>query len=173
MEHRLCKTSDTEAVREFFLTNEEHFGRWEPTREPDHHSLEKWSSRIEECVRDQEEGVGAFFISVDEDTGKVVAMCNINNVIREAFQGCYMGFGVSKNYEGTGCMYELCLAAIEHAFTNMKLHRIMANHMPANKRSAKLLHRLGFEKEGYGKSYLKINSKWEDHMMTALINPEE
>lgn len=173
MEHRLCRTANTEAVREFFLANEAHFGPWEPKREADHHSLEKWRSRIEECARGQEEGTGAFFISVDEQSGQVVAMCNINNVIREAFQGCYMGFGVSKTHEGTGCMYELCLATIEHAFKTMKLHRIMANHMPANERSAKLLKRLGFEKEGYGKRYLKINGKWEDHVMTALINPYE
>jgi ribosomal-protein-alanine N-acetyltransferase len=30
---------------------------------------------------------------------------------------------------------------------------------------------LGFEKEGYAKSYLKIAGHWQDHILTALVNP--
>ena len=44
----------------------------------------------------------------------------------------------------------------------------MANYMPINFRSAKLLHRLGFTVEGYAKNYLLINNRWEDHVLTAL-----
>ena len=47
----------------------------------------------------------------------------------------------------------------------------MATYTVANKRSAALLEQLGFEKEGYAKSYLNIAGVWEDHILTALINP--
>jgi ribosomal-protein-alanine N-acetyltransferase len=46
----------------------------------------------------------------------------------------------------------------------------MANYMPANERSGKLLSRLGFEREGLAKRYLYINGRWEDHVLTALLN---
>ena len=29
-----------------------------------------------------------------------------------------------------------------------------------------------FEKEGYAKSYLKINGVWRDHILTALVNTD-
>jgi ribosomal-protein-alanine N-acetyltransferase len=44
----------------------------------------------------------------------------------------------------------------------------MANYMPINTRSAKLLNRLGFKIEGYAEKYLLINGQWEDHILTAL-----
>jgi ribosomal-protein-alanine N-acetyltransferase len=48
----------------------------------------------------------------------------------------------------------------------------MATYMTTNQRSAVLLERLGFEKEGYAKSYLNIAGTWEDHVLTALVNPQ-
>ncbi|MGN7512099.1 hypothetical protein [Aeromonas salmonicida] len=36
--------------------------------------------------------------------------------------------------------------------------------------SAALLERLGFEREGYARDYLMINGRWEDHILTALLN---
>ena len=34
-----------------------------------------------------------------------------------------------------------------------------------------LLERLGFEREGFAREYLMINGRWEDHILTSLINP--
>jgi ribosomal-protein-alanine N-acetyltransferase len=56
-------------------------------------------------------------------------------------------------------------------FNQLQLHRVMATYMTANQRSAALLKRLGFEKEGYAKSYMNISGTWEDHILTALVNP--
>jgi len=33
------------------------------------------------------------------------------------------------------------------------------------------LEKLGFEKEGFARRYLCINGKWEDHILTSLVNP--
>jgi ribosomal-protein-alanine N-acetyltransferase len=57
-------------------------------------------------------------------------------------------------------------------FGLMGLHRIMANHMPSNLRSAKLLQSLGFEREGVARSYLQIAGQWEDMVLNALVNPK-
>jgi ribosomal-protein-alanine N-acetyltransferase len=43
--------------------------------------------------------------------------------------------------------------------------------MPANTRSAALLQRLGFEREGFARSYLRINGRWEDMVLNSLVNP--
>lgn len=74
---------------------------------------------------------------------------------------------------GKGLMHEALVAAISHVFEVHKLHRIMANYQPNNQRSEKLLCRLGFEREGLAKRYLKINGLWADHVLSSLINPAE
>ncbi len=65
---------------------------------------------------------------------------------------------------------EVLESAIDYVFTEVGLHRIMAAYVPKNERSARLLMRLGFEREGYAKRYLKIAGRWEDHILTARIS---
>ncbi|MGF6700538.1 RimJ/RimL family protein N-acetyltransferase [Paraburkholderia sp. MM5496-R1] len=47
--------------------------------------------------------------------------------------------------------------AIDHVFSTLQLHRVMANYRPDNLRSARLLERLGFENEGLARAYPKID----------------
>jgi ribosomal-protein-alanine N-acetyltransferase len=67
-------------------------------------------------------------------------------------------------------MYEALTAAIKYGFEELNLHRVMANYMPTNERSGKLLGRLGFTVEGYARNYLRLAGDWKDHILTALIN---
>jgi ribosomal-protein-alanine N-acetyltransferase len=46
----------------------------------------------------------------------------------------------------------------------------MANHVPRNERSARLLERLGFEREGFAKAYLHLDGRWQDHVLTSLTS---
>jgi ribosomal-protein-alanine N-acetyltransferase len=59
---------------------------------------------------------------------------------------------------------------VEHAFEALGLHRVMANYLPENTRSARLLQRLGFETEGVARRYLLIAGEWRDHVLTARVN---
>ena len=51
-------------------------------------------------------------------------------------------------HEGQGLMAEALRATNAFMFDSLHLHRIMANYRPENARSARLLERLGFVKEG-------------------------
>ena len=82
-----------------------------------------------------------------------------------------MGFAVAESFQGKGIMKKLCLHALEYAFNELELNRVMANYMPTNTRSGALLDSLGFKEEGFAKKYLKINGRWEDHVLTSLVNP--
>ena len=55
-------------------------------------------------------------------------------------------------------------------FNEMNLHRIEANIMPKNKRSIRVVEKLGFCNEGLSRNYLKICGKWEDHIHMVLLN---
>jgi len=67
-------------------------------------------------------------------------------------------------------MAEALSSAIRYCFDEMNLHRIMANYMPTNVRSAALLRKLGFAPEGYARDYLFLAGEWQDHVLTALTN---
>jgi Acetyltransferases, including N-acetylases of ribosomal proteins len=67
-------------------------------------------------------------------------------------------------------MAEALQSVLGFAFGSLELHRVMANHVPGNERSARLLERLGFEREGYAKAYLHLDGRWQDHVLTALTN---
>ena len=60
--------------------------------------------------------------------------------------------------------------AISYVFNVKNIHRIMANYLPENKASAKVLNKLGFIVEGRAKNYLRINGIWRDHILTSLTN---
>jgi [ribosomal protein S5]-alanine N-acetyltransferase len=156
----------------YFAVNEEHLKKWNPRVPKTHHSIDSWRRRLLERELEFDSGLSAHFIGTDEAESHVIGGCSLSNIVRGVFQACHMGYSIAQRYEGQGYMKKIVSHAVNFAFNDMKLHRIMANHMPENEKSAALLKRLGFEREGYAKDYLLINGQWEDHVLNALINPE-
>ena len=168
MEIRLVKKEDAEAFNLYYSENVGHFKPWEPERAEGYDSVESWQERVIEYVLQQENHQAAYFIAIDN--GKIVGHCNLSQIVFGPFQACYMGYGVAKSAEGKGIAFGLCEHVIAYAFEELRLHRIMANYIPSNARSARLLSRLGFVKEGLAKDYLKIDGRWQDHVLTSLTN---
>jgi ribosomal-protein-alanine N-acetyltransferase len=65
-------------------------------------------------------------------------------------------------------MTEGVRAVLGRVFGDLGLHRVEANIQPANLRSIALVRRLGFEKEGFSRRYLKVDGDWRDHERWAL-----
>jgi [ribosomal protein S5]-alanine N-acetyltransferase len=167
---RLSSADDAGLLADYYRANAGHFGRWDPIRPQDYYDEATIRQRYVDYEQQHLHGTAAYFIGVRD--GHVIAHCSLTNIIYGPFRAGFIGYGVSQALEGTGCMRQLCQAVIEHAFEVLELNRVMANYMPANKRSGFLLQKLGFTEEGYAKKYLKINGRWEDHILTALVNPQ-
>ena len=91
--------------------------------------------------------------------------------MRGPFQAGNVGYSIALEYQGQGVMCSLLMHVVEYAFTELGLNRVMANYMPRNERSQRLLDRVGFAKEGLARNYLCINGVWEDHVLTSILNP--
>src|SRR5206468_11042647 len=102
----------------------------------------------------------------------IVGNLNLTQVHRGAFQSCVLGYNLAADHQGRGYMTEAVGAAVDFAFRSWNLHRVAANYMPRNSRSAAVLERCGFKIEGHAPSYLLIDGRWEDHVLTAIINPD-
>lgn len=112
-----------------------------------------------------------FLIFLQESPeGEIIGLCNFSQIFRGPFQACYLGYQIDTACEGKGFMSEAVKRAIQYMFEEQNIHRIMANYMPSNTRSARLLQKLGFTIEGEAKKYLLINGQWEDHILTSLMN---
>jgi len=155
-------------LADFYARNSKRFSHWQPRVSADHHSEDSWRRRLLERERDFQEGRAAHFIGLEDN--RVVGSCSLTNIVYSPGFYCYMGYCVDADHEGKGMMIRIVSHAIDYAFNNLRLNRISANYMPRNARSARLLQKLGFEKEGYARRYLHINGRWEDHILTALLN---
>jgi len=172
---RLLEPEEGGLLITYLDENREHLAPWEPTRTEKYYSTDFCELEIKKNQAGFFQGhslkLAAFFKELPE--GPVVGVCNFTNIIRGVFQACFLGYSIHHKYEGKGLMYEALEAGIDFVFEKLKLHRIQANYMPHNERSAKLLQKLGFQREGYAKDYLKIAGNWEDHILTAKINEKE
>lgn len=156
------------AMLAYHWRNNEHFAPWDP-RGPEFFSLLYWQARLRQRQRDWAEGRGAAFLLIYQE--QLIGTISLSNIVRAMFQACFLGYGLDKDYQGQGLMQEALQSVIAFAFDELKLHRIQANYQPENARSAALLQRLGFVREGLAKDYLFINNAWRDHVLTSLVNP--
>lgn len=167
----LLQPDNAHLLLKYQLANRNHLARWEPARDDNFFTAESTLARSEKSYKAFLDGTALNFIAVERTSQEMVAGCNFTNIVRGPLMGCNMGYSVARELEGLGLMQEIARAGIGYVFDVVGLHRIMANHMPSNERSEKLLRKLGFEREGYAKAYLKIAEKWEDMVLNSLINP--
>ncbi|HTD02580.1 GNAT family N-acetyltransferase [Undibacterium sp.] len=168
---RVLSPQDAEILQAYLLENRLHLAQWEPLRDEQYFSLEQCRQRLAASYQNMEAG-GALHLAVFiSGSTEMIGTCHFSNIVRGVFQACHLGYAIAAKHEGRGYMREAVQAGIAHMFVQAGLHRIMANHVPDNMRSASLLQKLGFEHEGYARAYLKIHGRWQDHVLNALINP--
>jgi len=150
--------------------NKKHLSQWEPSREQGHFSPSNTEQRVNNSFNKFQQGTELTLVAFHhKEKTKIIGQCSFSNIIYGAFRACNLGYSICEQEQGKGLMFELLHASIEYMFDELKLHRVMANYMPSNTRSEQLLNRLGFQKEGYAKSYLEIAGVWQDHVLTSKI----
>ena len=156
---------------DFYRRNRAHLAPWEPLRDEQFYTPSYWHARLQDSYSQFFNGTGVNLVALDPAGERVIATCNFTNILMGAFKACHLGYAIDQAHQGQGLMQEIVEAGIDYLFREHGLHRIMAGYMPSNLRSGALLERLGFEREGYAKDYLMINGRWEDHILTARLNP--
>ena len=166
---RLLEPADAPKLLQYRRENREHLAPWEPSREADYYTLEQCRSAAIDACEGAERDRGYPLLLLDADEQVIRGSMTLSNVVRGPFQACLLGYGIGARWQGRGLMHEALEGTLAWAFGALDLHRVMANYLPRNERSARLLARLGFEREGYARAYLKIAGQWEDHVLTAKI----
>lgn len=162
-----------ELVLEYYKRNEAFFRPWLPAYVPNFFSVEfhrQWLKQDAQQIKTSEKIKLFIFERDDKKLEHIVGDITFSNIVRGVLQSCYVGYKIDEHNNGKGFMSEALSHAVQQVFDDMRLHRIEANIMLHNIASQRVVEKLGFQREGISKDYLKINGTWEDHYRYALIN---
>jgi len=169
---RHAQPGSEERTQAFFERNREHFSRWDPPVPPDFYTVPFWHRGLARALEDfyADRSVRFDLVEAKAPDGPLIGRIAFSQIFRGPFQSCMLGYQIDCEHEGRGLMFEGLAAAIAYMFETRGLHRVQANYLEENERSARLLARLGFVREGLAKEYLFIGGRWRDHVMTARRN---
>jgi len=169
---RLAEPSDVPQLVAYRRENAGHLEPFEPTPSPELITEAWWERQVEADRREFEAGQRVrLYLFGPGRPASVLGLVAFSNIIRGPFQSCFLGFALAEREQGKGLMTEAVRLGIDYMFREEHLHRISANYLPHNTRSAAVLKRLGFEGDGYARDYLQIDGRWQDHILTSLVNP--
>lgn len=138
---------------------------WEPAWHVDELSRFAYRLRLRHQQSLAAEGAGYAFFVFARGTETLVGGITLSNVRRGVAECAALGYWIGWPFARQGYMTSAVTALKSYAFAELALHRVEAACLPSNAASIRLLQRTGFEREGFAKSYLKINGRWEDHIL--------
>jgi ribosomal-protein-alanine N-acetyltransferase len=142
---------------------------WEPEWPKDALSRTFFDGMLRRHLREWREGTGYGFFIFMRDGKTLIGGIGLNDVRRGIAQKATLGYWIGEPYAKQGYMNEAAGLVCDFAFRALKLNRVEAGCLPANEPSKRLLKRLGFNEEGYAKSYLRIDGEWQDHMLWGKV----
>jgi ribosomal-protein-alanine N-acetyltransferase len=168
----LPQREHAEGLVNFLEHNREHLRPWSPPEAPGLRTLVGARRRIESMHAEYRAGASVRFwlFSKEAPAERLLGSASLSNIVLGAFRACHLGYQLDRDHEGRGLMHEALTAVLRYAFDDLRLHRVMANYLPTNERSGRVLRRLGFVVEGYARDYLFIDGQFRDHVLTALTN---
>jgi ribosomal-protein-alanine N-acetyltransferase len=167
---------DYAAWAELRALSRQHLTPWEPQWARDELTRSSFRRRLRLAQREVRDDLGyAYFIFAPSASGgplTLVGGLNISNVRRGVAQSASLGYWIGAPYAGCGLMTDAVRAATHFAFASLRLNRLEAACLPSNVASARVLAKAGFKLEGRARQYLKIDGRWQDHDLYALLRDD-
>lgn len=168
---KILDKSYAKLVLDYYLRNKTFLDEWEPLRNEEFYKIEYHEKQLESDLFSIEKGNSfRIWIFKKNDDSRIIGSVGFSNIVQGAFLSCHLGYKLDKDELNKGFITEAIKKGIDIIFNEYKLHRIEANIMPKNKRSLRVVEKLGFYNEGLAYKYLRINGVWEDHIHMVIIN---
>ena len=119
------------------------------------------------CIKRQPKGG---FAAVLKETGKVIGYVLFKAIDEpEVYE---IGWIFNKSYWRKGYAFEICAELTRYGFEDMKLHKICAEAIDADK-SVPLMKKLGMTEEGVQRKHTKSNDgEWRDLHWYAILEED-
>lgn len=164
---KILDSSHASLVLDYYRRNRVFLAEWESLKPIDFYTLAYQAEELEyelACIEQETRFRLWIFKKGVED--RTIGCFGFSNIVRGAFLSCFLGYKLDEAEINNGYMTEAVQKGIEIIFNQFNLHRIEANIMPKNKRSLRVVEKLGFYNEGVAYKYWK----WEDHIHNILLN---
>ncbi len=145
---------------------------WEPTWPHDALGRHAFRRRLRAYNQEWRQGTGFSFLVHRLSDNALMGGVTLSNVRRGVAQAASMGYWIGERFARQGFMTEAVSAVVEFAFEELALHRVEAACLPHNDASRSLLLKVGFRQEGYARQYLRINGKWQDHLLFEMLRDD-
>ncbi len=168
---KILDKSHAQLVSDYYLRNKSFLEEWESVKSEGFYTKQYQEEQLDYELSDiVNKRSFRLWVFKKENGNRIIGSVGFNNIVWGAFLSCHLGYKLDKDEINKGYMTEAIQKGIEIMFNEFGLHRIEANIMPKNKRSLRVVEKLGFYNEGLAYKYLKINGKWEDHIHMVLLN---
>jgi len=169
VELRVPEMADYESWAALRLESRAFLVPWEPAWPQDDLTRTAFRSRVKRYMRDVEsDSAYPFFVYRAQDD-RFIGAITLSNVRRGVAQAGSVGYWTGSPYIRQGYMTAAMSALMPFAYGHLHLHRVEAACLPVNLASIRLLTKCGFRQEGLARRYLKINGRWEDHLLFARL----
>lgn len=134
----------------------------------------RWTamSQAEEAVAkalgDYRSGDALRFAVERLDSGEMIGNVSLFEFFPQS-RRCEIGYAIASAHWGQGFATEAVRAALEYAFHELAVNRVEADVDPRNGASARVLERLGFQKEGYMPERWIVNGETADTVYYGLL----
>ncbi|MGO4256841.1 GNAT family N-acetyltransferase [Marmoricola sp. RAF53] len=167
---RLVTVDDAAEIAELYRTNEEFLRPWDPAREPVFFTEAEQRRLIEVALEGHERGTARPLAIVAED-GTIAGRLFMNAITYGALRSTTLGYWLGEKFTGQGLASAAVAEAVGIAFDELELHRVEAGTLLHNVSSQAVLRRNGFTPYGVVPKFLKIEGRWQDHLLFHRLNP--
>jgi ribosomal-protein-alanine N-acetyltransferase len=116
-------------------------------------------------------GLGLQFVVASKSSGAAIGTCLLFR-LEEASARAELGYVLGRAHWGQGLMQEALAALLGSAFGPMGLRRLEAEVDPRNRRSVRVLQRLGFKREGLLRQRWVAKGEAKDVEIHGLLRDE-
>ncbi len=99
---RTISINDANLLSQYHQNNSSHLLQWEPKRPLNYHDKSSWIERLKLITIEQKNKSAFHFISIENNSNKIIAPCSLTGISYGVFMAGYMGFSVSQDYQVKG-----------------------------------------------------------------------
>jgi ribosomal-protein-alanine N-acetyltransferase len=101
-----------------------------------------------------------------------VGRVTLTGIVRGPFLSATLGYWVAQDHNGRGLATAATADMVRRAFDDLGLHRVEAGALVHNHASRRVLERNGFELFGTAPRFLRIDGRWQDHVLYQRLNED-
>jgi len=158
---------DVPRLLTFHRAERDRLARWAPALPDDFLTEPHWRARVDRFRVEARTGVSLRLFLFVGPSRHVVGLVSFTRLLALPVPQAQVGYALAAAAEGQGLMAEALAASLAHVVRQPGLRRVTATHDVDNTRSARLLARLGFVREGLLPAHLVTNGAPRDHVAMA------